>query len=51
MIEKTCAVESIELLQPLISGARSSDITDVITNTVGGILGYLASVPSNLISE
>lgn len=31
---------SIELLQPL-TGARISDITDVITNTIGGILGYL----------
>lgn len=31
----------IELLQPLINGSRSSDITDLITNTLGGILGYL----------
>lgn len=31
----------IELLQPLIHGFRSADITDVITNTTGGILGYL----------
>ena len=30
----------IELLQPLISGTRSSDITDLITNVVGGVLGY-----------
>ena len=30
----------IELLQPLISGTRSSDITDIITNVTGGILGY-----------
>lgn len=30
----------IELVQPLINGSRSSDITDVITNTTGGILGY-----------
>ena len=30
----------IELLQPLISGTRSSDITDIITNMTGGILGY-----------
>lgn len=30
----------IELLQPLINGLRSSDITDLITNTIGGILGY-----------
>ena len=32
---------SIELLQPLLNGARRSDITDVITNTLGGLLGYL----------
>ncbi len=31
---------SVELLQPLINGARSADITDVITNTVGGLVGY-----------
>lgn len=30
----------IELLQPLLHGARSSDVTDVITNTAGGLLGY-----------
>ncbi len=30
----------IELLQPLINGSRAADITDVITNVVGGILGY-----------
>lgn len=30
----------IELLQPLISGSRSSDITDIITNVTGGALGY-----------
>lgn len=30
----------IEVLQPLISGSRCSDITDVITNVTGGILGY-----------
>ncbi|HCX62175.1 MAG TPA: VanZ family protein [Clostridiales bacterium] len=32
---------SIELFQPLINGFRSSDVTDLITNTVGGIIGYL----------
>ena len=32
---------SIELLQPLINGARSADITDVMTNTIGGLLGYV----------
>lgn len=31
---------SIELLQPLINGARRADITDVITNTTGGLIGY-----------
>ncbi len=31
----------IELLQPLINGTRSSDITDLITNTIGGIIGYI----------
>lgn len=30
----------IEILQPLLHGSRSSDITDVITNVAGGILGY-----------
>lgn len=32
---------SIELLQPLINGIRSSDITDLITNVIGGIIGYV----------
>jgi len=32
---------SIELIQPLINGFRSADITDLITNTMGGLLGYL----------
>lgn len=32
---------SIELIQPLINDARSSDITDVVTNTIGGVVGYL----------
>ena len=32
---------SIELLQPLLSNYRASDITDVITNTAGGAIGYL----------
>lgn len=31
----------IELFQPLISGTRSSDITDIITNVTGGAAGYL----------
>jgi len=32
---------SIEILQPLLNGFRSSDITDLITNVFGGILGYM----------
>lgn len=32
---------SIEILQPLISSSRSSDITDIITNVLGGAIGYL----------
>lgn len=32
---------TIEILQPLISNLRSSDITDIITNILGGIIGYL----------
>ncbi len=31
---------STEILQPLINGFRSSDITDLITNVIGGIIGY-----------
>lgn len=31
----------IELIQPLINGFRSADITDLITNTIGALLGYL----------
>ena len=31
----------IEILQPLINGCRSSDITDLITNIIGGIIGYI----------
>lgn len=30
----------IELLQPLINAFRSSDITDLITNVIGGAIGY-----------
>ncbi len=30
----------IEILQPLLNGSRSSDITDIITNAVGGVIGY-----------
>lgn len=32
---------SIELLQPLINGFRSADITDLITNVLGGMIGYI----------
>ncbi len=31
---------TIELLQPLINADRSADSTDLITNTIGGLLGY-----------
>ena len=34
----------IELLQPLIGGCRSSDVTDLITNVIGGMLGYVLYV-------
>lgn len=30
----------IELVQPLLHGARSCDVTDVITNTAGGTIGF-----------
>ena len=30
----------IEVLQPFINGYRSFDVTDLITNTLGGVLGY-----------
>lgn len=32
---------SIELVQPLLNSMRSCDITDVITNTFGGLVGYV----------
>lgn len=32
---------SIELVQPLLSGARSADITDIITNVAGSAVGYI----------
>lgn len=32
---------SIELIQPLLNTARCSDITDIICNTFGGVLGYI----------
>jgi len=32
---------AIELIQPLISSYRCSDITDVICNTLGGFIGYI----------
>lgn len=30
----------IELVQPLLSGLRLSDVTDIITNVAGGVIGY-----------
>lgn len=35
-----CSV-GVEFLQPLLSARRISDITDVITNTLGGVIGAL----------
>ena len=35
----------IELLQPLLPTARTSDITDLICNTAGGLAGYLLYCP------
>lgn len=32
---------TIELVQPLLHLYRSSDINDIVTNTLGGIIGYL----------
>lgn len=32
---------TIEVIQPLLNTYRISDVTDVITNTIGGVLGYL----------
>lgn len=32
---------SIEILQPIINSWRTSDITDIITNVIGGIVGYI----------
>ncbi len=31
----------IEILQPIINSYRSTDITDLITNTLGGVIGYV----------
>ena len=36
---------SIELLQPLINDARSSDVTDIITNVLGAVIGYVIYLP------
>lgn len=30
----------IEILQPLVDGCRASDVTDLITNVTGGMIGY-----------
>ena len=35
---------SIEILQPFINSYRSFDVTDLITNTLGGMIGYLGFV-------
>lgn len=31
---------SIEIMQLIINSGRSSDITDIITNVIGGVIGY-----------
>lgn len=31
----------IEFLQPILHGDRSFDITDIITNLIGGVIGYV----------
>lgn len=31
---------TIEVIQPLLNAHRISDVTDVITNTLGGLIGY-----------
>ncbi|MDY2719758.1 MAG: VanZ family protein [Candidatus Faecousia sp.] len=40
-----CLSLLIELLQPLLSATRASDITDVIANTAGTAVGYLLYLP------
>ncbi len=32
---------SIEILQPFVHGVLSADITDIITNCLGGMIGYI----------
>ncbi|NCB33599.1 MAG: VanZ family protein [Erysipelotrichia bacterium] len=38
----------IELFQPLISTYRVADISDVIDNTLGGLIGYLIYYPFSI---
>ena len=35
---------AIELLQPFVNSYRSFDVTDLITNTIGGFIGYCCFV-------
>lgn len=35
---------AIEIIQPLMSDIRMSDITDIITNVTGGMIGYVLYV-------
>ena len=35
----------IELVQPLLPTARTADITDLICNTAGGLVGYVLYLP------
>lgn len=41
----------IEILQPVINDYRTFDVTDLITNTVGGLIGYLGFAVSRPIIE
>ena len=41
----------IEVFQPFISSVRYSDVTDVIMNTLGGIIGYLIFITLKKLAE
>lgn len=46
-----CFSFTIEVLQPLINGVRSSDVTDIITNVLGAIIGYGLYILTKPISQ
>lgn len=48
-----CAAVSlaVELLQPWVTVGRVCDVTDLITNTAGAALGYLAALPVRAIMK